>query len=69
MIHEMMAAGPATLDAFRVASSQPDPMTEPAETMNSGSNPTSRRSLGGTSERSAVLIPMPSWLSDSWPTR
>ena len=29
MIHEMMAAGPATLDAFRVPSSQPDPMTEP----------------------------------------
>ena len=52
MIHEMMAAGPATLDAFRVASSQPDPMTEPAETMNSGSSPMSRRSLGGTSERS-----------------
>ena len=52
MIHEMMAAGPATFDAFSVPSSQPDPMTEPAETMNSGSSPKSRRSLGGTSERS-----------------
>ena len=50
MIHEMMAAGPAALDAFSVPSSQPDPMTDPAETMNSASSPTSRRSLGGTSE-------------------
>src|SRR5208282_5908725 len=55
MIHEMMAAGPAALDAFSVPSSQPDPMTEPAETMNSGSSPTSRRSLGGTSERSELI--------------
>ena len=59
MIHEIIAAGPATLDAFSVPSSQPDPMTEPAETMNSASRPTSRRSLGGTSDMSAVLIPCP----------
>jgi len=61
MTHETMAAGPAALDAFRVPSSQPDPIPEPAETINSGSKPMSRRSLGGTSERSAVLILMPSW--------
>src|ERR1700691_1934892 len=69
MIHDTMAAGPAALDAFRVPSSQPEPMTEPAETMNSGSSPTSRRSLGGTSERSAVLILVPSLVSDSWRIR
>src|SRR5260370_37431981 len=58
MIHEMMAAGPAASDACSAPSSQPDPMTEPAETMKSGSSPTSRRSLGGTSERPFVLIPV-----------
>jgi len=52
MTHEMRAAGPAASDAFKVPSSQPEPMTEPAETMNKGSSPMSRLSLGGTSERS-----------------
>src|SRR5579859_5259618 len=61
MTHEIRAAGPAALDAFSVPSSQPEPMTEPAETMKRGSSPTSRLSLGGTSERSAgPLIPLPS---------
>jgi hypothetical protein len=29
MIHEMMAAGPADLDALNVPTSQPDPTTDP----------------------------------------
>jgi hypothetical protein len=56
MTHEMMAAGPAAFDAFSVPSSQPEPMTEPADTMNRGSSPISRLSRGGTSERSWLIL-------------
>src|SRR3984885_6816043 len=59
MIQETIAAGPATSDAFRVPRSQPEPMTDPAETMNSGTSPTSRRSFGGPCASSLIVSSLP----------